>query len=201
MASRPNRDSNPGGWLCGPLPDRSGIRPCVRPRLESNQRPRRSERRALSAELRGHGEGDVGAGGVEPPQQGTCFTGRPDSPTSARSLGVAARTRTGTTRVTTWHALPVHHSHHGSCVPAAGLEPAPDRLIRTVPSPVGRRGRGSDAGTRTPITWLTAKGPAVGRRRNDVNGRAYGTRTRSSAVKAQGPTHNRTRAAARPEVR
>lgn len=38
----------------------------ARPRLESNQRPRRSERRALSAELRGRG---VGAEGFEPSQQ------------------------------------------------------------------------------------------------------------------------------------
>ncbi len=57
------------------------------------------------------------------------------------------------------------------------------------PHPTGPA-RGSDAGIRTPITWLTARGPAVGRHRN---GRACGTRTRFAGVKAQRPTHSRTR--------
>jgi hypothetical protein len=61
-----------------------------------------------SAALRGHG---VRAEGFEPPQTCNRVTAGPDSPTSAHPLGVAAGTRTRTTRATTWRAHPVHHSH------------------------------------------------------------------------------------------
>ena len=74
------------------------------PRLESNQRPRRSERRALSAELRGHG---VRQEGFEPPQrEGTRVTAGPGSPTPALTRGAIDGIRTRTSRATTWRAHP-----------------------------------------------------------------------------------------------
>ena len=72
------------------------------PRLGSNQRPPGSEPGALSAELRGQGcafggpwWAGVRATGFEPAQRCDRVTAGPDSPTSARPLGVTGWSRTG----------------------------------------------------------------------------------------------------------
>ena len=110
------------------------------PRLGSNQRPRRSERRALSAELRGH---CVRQEGIEPPQrEGTRVTAGPGSPTPALTRGVIAGSRT---RVFQGHNLactPVHHDHHAvlAC-PRRVSNPRPP-VCKTGALPVELHGRG-----------------------------------------------------------
>jgi hypothetical protein len=164
---RRSRDSNPYHAFCrrGAHPERS-LRRCVPPAGFEPAASASGEPRA-SAALRGQ----VCAGGGIRTPYACCsrVTAGPDSPTSARPLGVATGIRTLAFRnhnpactsrtpqppcsrqdsnlqppVCRTGALPIE-LHEPRRVPAAGLEPAPGRLIRALPSPFGRRGH--DAAT------------------------------------------------------
>jgi hypothetical protein len=133
-------------------------------------------------------EGVVRVPGLEPGMPEATVLQTAGRPAAHDALGVSARGRSGTTRATTWRAQPVHHRHHDLAYPweVSNLRPPLCRSgapllsytglpcagsSRTRPRPaykaghtnqVGSGASGSDARTRTGITWLslaTVMGP------------------------------------------
>ena len=92
----------------------------------------------------------MGTEGFEPSQQSTCFTGRPDSPTSAHPLGVTGGGRARSLPVHGRALWPVSYSHHRRAYPRRASNPRPP-VCRTGAPPVELHGhvcRGAD-GPRT----------------------------------------------------
>ena len=81
----------------------------------------------------------MGTEGFEPSQQGTCFTGRPDSPTSAHPLGVTGGGRARYLPVHGRALWPVSYSHHRRAYPRRASNPRPP-VCRTGAPPVELHG-------------------------------------------------------------